>query len=385
MASEAGVQTSVRRQKVFLLYPYYWPLYKAGGPVQSIFNIAVTFRDQCEFFILSLDRDLDLAYPEPPVKTFCWVTGPNREHIYFVPSITFTHVFRILREVDPDAIFINGIFNVRTTIPGLLWSKLANRRRVISPRGMLQPWGLERNQFVKNVFLACLKLTVKKNEHWHATDENEVQDIKRIFGKKQQIHVASNIPRKVSGYTDIPFPGANGKISLVFLSLINPNKNLHLIIDAVNRASSRFTLDIFGPVIDKKYWELCLAKISDTNAIQYKGPVPPWKVPELLAGYHFFVLPTQGENFGHAIFDALASGVPVIISRNTPWHSIDLKDAGLYLDLNDEHSLTEILAGVSDLGSGEYKRLRKGSILYAEQYWREKNYESEYHFLLNQG
>lgn len=383
MAPEEGVPTSVKRQKVFLLYPYYWPLYKAGGPVQSLFNIAVTFRGVCEFFILSLDRDMDLAYPEPPVKTFCWVTGPNGEHIFFVPSTTPTQVFKILREVDPDVVFINGIFNVRTTIPGLLWSKVAKTRRIISPRGMLQPWGLERNQFVKKIFLACLKLMVKGNEHWHSTDENEVQDIKRIFGEKQQIHVASNIPRKVSTYTDIQFPGGKGKISLVFLSLINRNKNLHLIIEAMNRLSSRFSLDIFGPIIDKKYWELCLSKISDTNAIQYKGSVPPWQVPDLLAGYHFFVLPTQGENFGHAIFDALASGVPVIISKNTPWHDIEVKQAGFYLDLAKDNSVTEILQKVSVLDSKSYRKLRKGSISYAQEYWEHKDYRSEYDFLFN--
>lgn len=382
MAAQAHGTPSVKKQKVLLLYPYYWPLFKAGGPVQSLFNIAATFRDTCEFYIVSLDRDIDSSYPEPRVKIFSWIEGPNREHIYFVSSITPGLVWRILRQIDPDVVFINGIFNVVTTIPGLLWSKLLRKRTIISPRGMLQTWGLERNQLTKKMFLAGLRLMLKRNEQWHATDENEVQDIKRIFGSEQNIHVASNIPRALSAYTDLAYPAANGKIRLVFLSLINPNKNLHLVIDAVNRLSSNFTLDIFGPIIDKKYWELCLGKISDTSTIQYKGAVPPWKVPVLLAGYHFFILPTQGENFGHAIFDALASGVPVIISKNTPWHDIEIKHAGFYLDLANDDPVIEILQKLFVLDSESYRKLRKGSLSYAQDYWDHKDYRSEYDFLV---
>ena len=35
-----------------------------------------------------------------------------------------------------------------------------------------------------------------------------------------------------------------------------------------------------------------------------------------------FLLPTGGENFGHAIFEALSCGVPALISDRTPWRDL---------------------------------------------------------------
>lgn len=371
------------KRKILLLYPYYWPFYKAGGPVQSLFNIAGSFGDECEFYLIALNRDIDSKNADESIKTHAWTEGPNHEQIYFVRVITPFIVWNIMKGVNPDTVFINGIFNAQTTLPGLLGAKLLRKRLVISPRGMLQEWGLKRNRILKKMFLAGLRAGIKETENWHATDENEVKDIRRIFGGRQRIHVASNIPRKVSAHKEVAFPDEIGKIRLVFLSLINPNKNLHLVIDAVTALSEHFTLDIYGPIIDKGYWESCQNRFEIGGAVQYKGPVPAWNVPDILARYHFFVLPTEGENFGHAIFDALASGLPVIISRNTPWTEIEARDAGIYIDLGQEGALKTILERLVSLNPTAYGNLRRGSLRYAGDYWKRKDFRTEYSFLID--
>ena len=384
MADETRSSPGVRKPRVLLLYPYYWPFYKAGGPVQSIFNIAATFTTEAEFFIIALNRDIDSSETNTSLEINRWTTGPNGEHIYFVDAISPFAVKRLLGEVDPDTVFINGIFNGNTTLPGLFWSKVLGKKVVISPRGMLQKWALNRHSVKKNLYLKILALGINGDVEWHATDHHEANDILRVFGGNRKIHVASNIPRKVNNLRELDFPISEGRIRLVFLSLINPNKNLHLIIDAVKALASRYELDIYGPVIDKGYWEFCQSKIDRCEQIQYQGPVPPWKVPDLLAQYHFFVLPTQGENFGHAIFDSLASGVPVIISRNTPWKDIDIEQAGFYIDQNDSGSLRELLGKISLLSATDYNSIRQGSLAYAAEFWNQKNYLNEYGFLFGQ-
>jgi hypothetical protein len=62
--------------------------------------------------------------------------------------------------------------------------------------------------------------------------------------------------------------------------------------------------------------------------VKYCGPLPPENVPERLGAYHFFVLPTLGENFGHAIHEALSAEVPVLIGCGTPWTSVTSMNAG---------------------------------------------------------
>jgi glycosyltransferase involved in cell wall biosynthesis len=287
----------------------------------------------------------------------------------------------LISEVKPDVILVNGIFHWHTTFLGLVCGKMKGIKRVISPRGMLQEWGLKHGRIKKKLFLAILKLLTSKRSIWHATDEQEKIDILGIFGNDQEVHVASNIPRSIGLSTSIQFPDQSGKIRLVFLSLINPNKNLHLVVEAVNQWSHYYTLDIYGPVIDENYWNMCKKKIINSS-VSYKGSIPPWEVPQIIQLYHFFVLPTQGENFGHAIFDALSSGVPVVISLKTPWKNIDSTKAGFYIDVNNPDSLKDLLESISLLSADDYNVYRTQSLVYASTYLSSKDYVKEYDFLI---
>jgi glycosyltransferase involved in cell wall biosynthesis len=371
----------VKGKRIFLLYPYYWPLYKAGGPVQSLFNLASFLRTYAGIFVLSKENEIDNTKSSYQVKANQWNEGPNSEKIFYKVTITPWLIFRLLYNVNPDTVMINGVFNASTTLPGIIFSSWLGCKVIFSPRGMLQLWGLKRNRYPKKIYLALLKLIIPRNVRWHATDEQEKLDILKIFGKDQEVHVASNIPRKIGLSTSIPFPDQSRKIKLIFLSLINPNKNLHLIIDAVNQLSDSYTLDIYGPIIDKDYWSVCKNKIINSS-VSYKGSIPPWEVPQIIQAYHFFVLPTQGENFGHAIFDALASGVPVIISLNTPWKDVESPKAGFYIDIDNPNSMRDLLESISLLSADDYNVYRTQSLVYASTYLSSKDYVKEYDFLI---
>ena len=370
------------KRKIFLLYPYYWPLYKAGGPVQSLHNLVSIFKDQAVFYLVSLDKDIDGSVPLEPLHTNEWSVGQNNENVYYTSFLSPFLLARLIYKIKPDVIMINGMFHWHTTLFGLLFGKMRRNKIIISPRGMLQDWALKRGATKKLVFLSIVKLLLKADEVWHATDELEKADILRHFGEAQQVHIASNIPRPVGEIFSIPIPNPAGKITIVFLSLINPNKNLHLIIDSVNQLGGKFIVDIYGPIIDSDYWQLCRGKIRDESIVCYKGSVPPWEVPKILQGYHFFVLPTQGENFGHAIFDALASGVPVVISDRTPWKGLDSFNAGFYINLDDSESLLNTLKTISFLSQEQYQKYRTQSIGYAKNYLAGKDYFKEYNFLI---
>lgn len=364
-----------------MLYPYYWPLFRAGGPVQSLYNLTANFKDQSDFYLISSNKDMNGEKPIHPLISNAWSKGPNNENIYFTSAISPVVLLRLISKVKPEVILINGIFHWHTTFFGLVCGKMKRIKIIISPRGMLQEWGFKRGRIRKKLYLAILKIFLSKKSIWHATDEQERLDILKIFGKDQEVHVASNIPRSIGLPTSIPFPCQARKIKLIFLSLVNPNKNLHLVIDAVNQLSDSYTLDIYGPIIDKDYWSLCKSKII-SSSISYKGSIPPWEVPRIIQLYHFFVLPTQGENFGHAIFDALASSVPVIISLNTPWKDVDSAKAGFYVDIGNPNSLKDLLESISLLSADDYNVYRTQSLVYASTYLSSKDYVKEYDFLI---
>ena len=369
-------------RKIFFFYPYYWPHYKAGGPVQSLFNFSAAFNTGASLYTISLTRDIDGSAPLLPVIPSAWNKGPNQENIFFVKRLSLLTAFRLVKEVHPDVLYINGLFNIRSTLIGIFCSKVLGIKAVIAPRGMLQPWALKRSPTRKKMALGFLRMVLSNQEQWHATDEQERHDIHTHFGTRQSVHVASNVPRPVSNFLPLQFPDEEKKVRLVFLSLINKNKNLHLVIEAVNALSPHFSLDIFGPPADPQYWEFCKTKIKEDGAINYKGGVAPWDVPSILKCYHFLVLPTEGENFGHAIFDSLASGVPVLISRKTPWKDIEQKGAGLYIDSLEVTTLIALLDTIRKMADDEYQRMRAKGHAYAVNYWAEGRFTKDYEFLI---
>jgi glycosyltransferase involved in cell wall biosynthesis len=365
-------------KRIFVLYPYYWPDFSAGGPVQSIFNLVDFFSDRCKFFLTTkISKE-----PLPSMSLDDWNSGLHNEQIYLTSSLSLLKVFQLLQKTKPDTVFINGIFTAVTTLPGLLYGKLTGTKTIVSPRGMLQPWALQKKGWKKMMYLPLFRLVMPRRIVWHATNEKEAKEIRQVFGAHQRVSIATNIPRKPAKKFPPKPRLPQEPLKLVFLSLINSNKNLELVIDVVNRMSSNLTLDIYGPVSDEKYWVSCQSKIAGSKRIQFHGAVPPDKVQEVLSHYHFFILLTVGENFGHAIFDALSIGLPVIISRNTPWCKIDACSAGYYCDKLDVTSLSQILVKAIALKEVEYIVYSKGAWSYASHYLASHDYTREYQFLI---
>ena len=54
---------------------------------------------------------------------------------------------------------------------------------------------------------------------------------------------------------------------------------------------------------------------------------------------HCLFHPSKFESFGHVIFESLLNGLPVIISKNTPWQNLKEKKVGFDLSLDEEEKI----------------------------------------------
>jgi glycosyltransferase involved in cell wall biosynthesis len=82
---------------------------------------------------------------------------------------------------------------------------------------------------------------------------------------------------------------------------------------------------------------------------------------------HVFFLPSRGENYGHAIAEALSYGLPVAISDMTPWKNMEEEFAGKISSLNP-WKLSESLDFFMGLTIEEYRRWSEGAVKYASQH-----------------
>jgi glycosyltransferase involved in cell wall biosynthesis len=87
-----------------------------------------------------------------------------------------------------------------------------------------------------------------------------------------------------------------------------------------------------------------------------------------MADADLFFLPTLGENFGHAIFEALSSGVPVLISDRTPWQNLASQSAGWSFPLHEPQAFVASIETLAAMTAPKRAALRAGARALAERY-----------------
>jgi glycosyltransferase involved in cell wall biosynthesis len=91
------------------------------------------------------------------------------------------------------------------------------------------------------------------------------------------------------------------------------------------------------------------------------------KSPELLSvikGAHALLLPSEGENYGHAIVEFLSQGKPVIIGKNTPWKELSIHRGGWE---TDDSSIAEALQSLLDMDQKSYDDWSQGAHAYYQE------------------
>jgi len=112
--------------------------------------------------------------------------------------------------------------------------------------------------------------------------------------------------------------------------------------------------------------------------VEHKGEVLPHKIADTLKSYHYFVLPSKSENFGHAIYEALSAGRPVITSHATPWNGLELAGAGYNIVPEDTAAFTALIDKLATVGDEEYKSLTLKAKAYIEQQYDIDNIKMQY-------
>ena len=93
----------------------------------------------------------------------------------------------------------------------------------------------------------------------------------------------------------------------------------------------------------------------------------PDKVIDTLVSYDLFFLPTLGENYGHAIVEALCAGLPVLISDTTPWRKLSEINIGWDIPLESGEEFVRVIEMLAELSANEYLDMRVGVLNWAKE------------------
>jgi glycosyltransferase involved in cell wall biosynthesis len=185
--------------------------------------------------------------------------------------------------------------------------------------GQLTPWSLSQSALKKTVYMALIeRQNLNQAAYIHCTTLAEAQDVNRIGiqSPKVVIPLGVNPPTLISN--------ASAKLRSQF-SIKNQEHQFHLL--------------IAGSGTDK-YVSSLHHLVSEHNLeaqTTFTGFLTGEEKDLLIQGSDIFVLPSYSENFGVVVAEAMAAGLPVILSSEVQISSdISKAQAGIIIDHEDQ-------------------------------------------------
>lgn len=220
----------------------------------------------------------------------------------------------------------------------------SNKKVVLSPRGELMEAAIDHKGklygTLKRVFLFLARVRFGKRIWFHATSTDELKAIYKYFGNNAKAELIPNymiLPKvQDTALNDLK------RNYLLYVGRINHIKNLDVLIKGLSKSKqfldSDMILKIAGETTGDYYESLLqlVVTLGVQNKIQFLGAVNGEEKDKLYAQAKFSYLISKSENFGNVVIESLRQGTPVIASKGTPWEELDEKNAGRWIDADDE-------------------------------------------------
>lgn len=360
------MREDANKMKNILIFGPYLPGKSYGGPVKSILNMVEALSNDYNFYIVTNDRDLNSSVPYQEVDIGSWNNIGNAKVFYMPQGKELKYIKYILKNLNYDMVYASSFFS-RSSIIIQMMCRLNYIKKpiIVAPRGEFSSGALAIKSFKKKLFLSIYKLLkVPKKIVYTCSSEGDRKDILNILGSKTQIYVAGNIVSSEINIGKIIKNKVIGELRIATLSRISRIKNIDFslqLLESISKNNDVFNeiiFDIYGPLEDKDYWEECLRiinRIGHNIQVNYKGLIDYSDVLETLLGYHIFLFPTKGENFGHVIQEALLAGCPVVISDQTPWKELNILEVGFDIPLNDPDKFIDTIKSYLYMDNKNYK------------------------------
>jgi glycosyltransferase involved in cell wall biosynthesis len=319
--------------RVLLCTAYFRPGFKAGGPVQSLAAVYDRVPD-VNFHVITRDRDLGDATPYPDLDRHGHLDDPAVTYVNSHGLRGHLDVVRRLRWLPADVVYVNSLWSSDFSIVPLSAMALGlipKRPVLLAPRGELALSARKISRRKKQVVGPFLRRVVLRqlNITWQATSDHEAVDIRAWAGDRAKIiHVPNMTAVSVSTSTYWSPRPSGTPLRVVMVARVARVKNVHTAIRAMAHLPES-TLDIYGPLEDADYVRECRALADRLGvSVVFHGAVASSQVHDVLVQHDVLLFPSHGENFGHAIAEALKTGTPVLTSDATPWTPV-LHEAGL--------------------------------------------------------
>ena len=357
--------------KILIFLEGYFPAIHYGGPPVSINNLCKLLPSTYEKYIVTCDHEKNSQKRFSDIKEG-WNEKYDAKVLYLrYKQIKLIKFREVIKEINPDIIYLNSLFNIKYVIPVLKLSNEFKLPCILAPRGELYAKALKMKWFKKKPYLFLIKrLGFMSKVFFQATSFEERDQIKKFLGAREdKIIQLDNIPTLTNKIYE-KNTKIKGELNCVFLSRIHPKKNLIFALKVLRELKGKIIYDIYGYIEDNKYWKEIQKEIEllpPNITVNYRGTVIRENIYMTLSKYDIFLFPTLGENYGQAIAEAMLSSCPIIISDETPWTNINEFGAGWAISLTDKYKYVSVLQDLVKMDNLNYLELVKKNNEYISQ------------------
>lgn len=212
---------------------------------------------------------------------------------------------------------------------------------VLGPRGMLEPWAAAHHAWKKRLAAALVHpRALASLAGWHATSGQEAANLARppawlrapagapVCVAPNGIHAPDPALDPIARDAWLhAYPKLRDTRVALFYGRFHRKKRVSELIELWRSAPRPgWTLLVAG--IPGDY------SVADLAALPDDAPASPvviadgGRLPPPYPLCDLFLLPSHSENFGQAVAEALAAGVPALVTDTLPWHGLDAAGAG---------------------------------------------------------
>lgn len=267
----------------------------------------------------ALQRDTATPILEDRVRVwFCRRSHPR------VLKNSWQQAIRVWRQARrADIIHVHGVY-LANSIWEYLASRLTRTPLVIQPHGTLEPYQEQQSRTRKRLFNRVIGHRILANaDALIATSPAEAENLRRAW-RDTPVH---EVPLGAEGGEPAqctPPPGHHTWLDLprekrvVFLGRLAAKKRPDLLIEAWNGVESEAHLILAGPE-DHWSWRALSGMIAPERraSVSYLGELSEPEVSWLLDRAGLLVLPSENENFGLVVTEAMSHGCAVLTTAAT--------------------------------------------------------------------
>jgi glycosyltransferase involved in cell wall biosynthesis len=304
-----------------------------GGPSKVVLDTCKALRAKgVEAEIATTNADLDGNLPIPKESPTLIEGVP----VYFFErkglsryKFSFGLTKWISRNVAKyDLLHVHAVFSYSTAVAAFF----ARRHRipyVMLPHGMLAPWPMRNKRLRKMIYFKLIEENnLERAAAIHFTAEEEM----RISVRRGDSNFVLPYIVDLSDEGNVIQSTGGSILRVLYLSRFDPKKGIEILIGALSRLVGdgvQCELILAGdgePEFAEKIKQMVQTH-GLSSITRFTGFVEGAEKSKLLRSANLFVLPSYGENFGIAVTEAMAAGLPVVISDRVNIHN-EIRDAG---------------------------------------------------------